>query len=231
MNSRANVKAFGERVAQLRLGKGLTQKEVLARMPGTYADENSYGRIEHGARKPSRDIAVAILARGLALQDAAEVDAALAILGYDGLTLSELQGFGLEGRPEARPTKAFERSVILERVSWSVLALALTLSAWIVIHFDRTQAGFTLTTCILYAGLYVISLFLETVYEGGAYRSLSLGVTLFSGSLLHLWSRLLQTLCWLSPAARKAFGSQWSFSLPLAWCSGCSFAVHCPIAP
>jgi len=124
------------------------------------------------------------LARGLALQDAAEVDSALAILGYEGLTLSELQGFGIEGQQKARPTRAFERSVILERVSWSVLTLALTLSAWIVIHFDGTQAGFTLTTCVLYAGLYVISLFLETVYEGGAYRSLSLGVTLFSGVLI-----------------------------------------------
>ena len=184
MNSRANVKAFGEVVARLRLAKGLTQKEVLARIPGIYADENGYGRIEHGARKPSRDAAVAILARGLALVDAAEINAALRILGYEGLTVSELQSCGLDGQPSSRHTKTFGRSVTYARVSWSVLALALTLSSWIVIHFDRGQAGFTLTTCVLYAGLYVISLFLETVYEGEAYRSLLLGVTLFSWVLI-----------------------------------------------
>ena len=58
--------------------------------------------------------------------------------------------------------------------------IALALSAWIVIHFDRAQAGFTLITCVLYAGLYVISLFLETVYAGRAHQFLSLGAMLFS---------------------------------------------------
>jgi transcriptional regulator with XRE-family HTH domain len=180
MNLRSNVKEFGERVARLRLAKGLTQKEVLARIPGTYADEKGYGRIEHGDRKPSRDIAVAILVRGLALADVEEVNAALAILHYEGLTNSELQSNGLEGQIHARPAKAFRPSVIHPRASWSVLAFALALSTGIVIRFDRAQTGFIITTCLLYAGLYVISMLLETAYERGISRSLFLGAMLFS---------------------------------------------------
>jgi transcriptional regulator with XRE-family HTH domain len=184
MNSRSNVKAFGERVAQLRLAKGLTQKEVLARIPGTYADEKGYGRIEHGDRKPSRDIAVAILARGLDLGDAEEVNAALAILGYEGLSIPELQSYGLEGQKQAGPKKGSRRPTMNARAACLVLFLAFALAFWIVIHFDRDQTEFTITTCVLYAGLYVISLFLETVYEGRIYQSLSRGAMLFSFILI-----------------------------------------------
>jgi len=179
MNSRANVKAFGERVAQLRLGKGLTQKEVLARIPGIYADENGYGRIEHGARKPSREIAVAILARGLDLGGVEEIDATLAILGYEGLSASELKSYRLEGQQLAGPKRGSRRPIINPRVAGLVLVIGLALSVWIVMKFDPDHAGFTLATCALYAGLYAISLFLETVYEGGMDRPLFLGAMLF----------------------------------------------------
>jgi transcriptional regulator with XRE-family HTH domain len=228
MNSRSNVKAFGERVAQLRLAKGLTQKEVLARIPGTYADEKGYGRIEHGDRKPSRDIAVAILARGLDLGDAEEVNAALAILGYEGLSIPELQSYGLEGQKQAGPEKGSRRPTMNARAACLVLFLAFALAFWIVIHFDRDQTEFTITTCVLYAGLYVISLFLETVYEGRIYQSLSRGAMLFSfiliTSVVALASdvALVQTAhpegLWVSLVIFFAAGLlQWSFvrrSLP-----------------
>ena len=159
-------KAFGKAIAAVRLAKGFRQKEIVARIPECYREESTYGRVEAGRRKPDRSDAIAIIARGLLVTEVARINGLIGLLGYEGLTQGDIEALGLVPNPvpvDPPPRPPFKAPLLNRILLWGSAGLLVT-GAYIAIAGARGNATFVLTTSMLYAGLYVISLFLESAY-------------------------------------------------------------------
>src|SRR5581483_6198084 len=86
---------LGPAISAARHARGWTQGEVVGRIPTYYRDERSYRRIESGERTPDRGTLVVVLARGLAIGDAVEINRILALAGYAPISADEMREFGL----------------------------------------------------------------------------------------------------------------------------------------
>jgi len=170
----ADPGSFGQAVAELRRSKGLTQKEVVARVSNYYSDESTYRRVEQGRRTPDRDAAIAILATGLMLRDVPAINCMIRLLGYNALTAEEIRRLGLNLPVEKSSTEVVTHQPTTDvwqrltgpsqaRITLGIVVLgSFVLTGWIA--SVAGDAAFLLAASSLYAGLYVVSLFLETAY-------------------------------------------------------------------
>jgi len=177
-------KTFGALLKALRKARGLQQKQVIDRIPYLYSTERSYRRIESGERTPDRKAVIEILVKALDETDAAQVDRFLESAGFEGLTESEQKAFGLT-REDVRPEHPQQTVVsdpgtpIVQVVAapskkqfpWFNLGVV-TGSLLLAVAVAATAAGlpmwFVVVTSILYAGLYAVSILLESAYQSGA---------------------------------------------------------------
>jgi transcriptional regulator with XRE-family HTH domain len=180
---------FGQRIGEIRRAKGLRQKHVVARISNFYGDESSYRRVENSKRTPDRDAAIAILVQGLSLREVGTIDSLLALLGYDGLTTEEVRG--IEGVPASKTIPAPVLGDLSFSDFWQRMAqpggprlagivlvlIAIAFTGFIAVYASKGQSWFTLVTGTMYAGLYVVSLCLESAYEP---RSSPIAAALFS---------------------------------------------------
>jgi len=164
--------AFGRAIAALREEKGLTQKEIVERVPTFYSDEGAYGRIERGTRRPQRGAAIAIVQSGLRFTSPREINQLIALAGYTALTNEELRNLRLE--PETEPVSVpVIRTAVRGRL-WQPLAnsdhfrIASSLSVGSAVLVGALLAWrlpepvMTLAACMLYAALYGVSILLES---------------------------------------------------------------------
>lgn len=165
---------------ETRLQKGLRQQDIVDRVSGFYGDVSSYRRTENGSRVPERDAAVAVLVHGLRIREIAKIDTLLALAEYEALSVTEIDDLGLTpGVPvsepispqivtpadnAARPKMSRELLLIIAGVCASTV-----LSAGIC---SKTECGMWLGLMLsgMYAGLYLVSLLLESAYEPQARR-------------------------------------------------------------
>lgn len=194
--------SFGSRIRKLREQKGLTQKEVAARISTYYADDSSYRRIENGARTPSRDAVIAIAVTGLEIGDREQVDSLLALTGHEGLTPSQAEALGIAGTAvpttspsEPGPAKANEArwSVTFQRHREALLsAIPVAVASWFLCSGAEGGPWYPFTAVLLYAFLYVVSLFLESVYVDRHRQFVSVATAIFAmvlfTSAVGLWA-------------------------------------------
>jgi transcriptional regulator with XRE-family HTH domain len=174
---------FGLALRQIRERKNIAQKELLARIPHRYSDPSSYRRIERGERCPDRQVIIEILTAGLDVTDGSTVDELLALAGYDGLSELESEQLGIRraalsitqtadgpGMAEmprtALATLPDERlspvaSLTLACVAGGCLILVTLLCWWAHVR----PVWFVIVTAAFYAGLYSVSILLETAYH------------------------------------------------------------------
>jgi len=165
--------AFGKAIAQLRKNQGLKQKEVVARVSDCYSEESAYRRIESGRRFPSRDAAIAILVRGVRLTDLDRINSLLALAGYNGLSADEASSLDLPEIEANLPTGGSQDRLgiwnrILARSESKPFGVALAFGSIILSVWIASRIGewwFPLVSSMMYAALYVLSLFLESAYE------------------------------------------------------------------
>src|SRR5260370_369849 len=150
---------LGSAIKRLREAKGITQEQVVDRVPDLYS-ERSLRRIENGERKhPTRDRLLRLLTKGLLERDPATIDAILQRAGYYGTSNEEMQTYGLvrpephvspaPPKPQQSPTHPLEsREAYLAQVTRA-----------------SQQSAFNLFTCSMYAALYVLSLLIEMAYD------------------------------------------------------------------
>lgn len=175
----ADLPSFGLSLRRLREARGIQQKEIVDRVANHYSSERAYRRVENGERRPDRDAVIDILLKGLRERDAERIDELLLLAGYEGLTESECTAFGVlrrstdetpEGTEDAvielprEESTASEASPKLPILLASAAAVAVVLSAIVVFRFDRPPPWFLLTTSVLYAALYGVSILLETAF-------------------------------------------------------------------
>lgn len=169
-----SASSLGHAIAKLRRSKGLKQKEVVARVGTRYSDVNAYGRVERGERLPDRDDLVAILIQGLSATSPAEIDSVLALGGYSGLTDTEVQSLKLPqaGSGSSIRKRQQHKLEFWQRLSGSLwrtgslsFAASVALSLLIATRWLENEILFIMFSCSAYAGLYVISLLLESSFQ------------------------------------------------------------------
>ena len=183
----ANLRAFGNAVRQLRKAKGLTQKEVVERIPRRYTDMSSLSRVERGGRQPSRDAVIDLLIKGLGETDVPRIDAVLKLGGYEGLSEIEIEKQGLTSQPE-RPSADTEFPLVehvpplsrrTQLVYGTLVLASIGAGAAAAFRAGAPPMWFVLVTSVLYAGLFAVSLFLETAYEDHPQRTAFIAVSTF----------------------------------------------------
>jgi tetrahydromethanopterin S-methyltransferase subunit B len=167
-------------VKETRLQKGLRQQDTVDRVSGFYGDVSSYRRIENGSRIPERDAAVAVLIHGLRIREVEKIDTLLALAEYEALSVTEVDDLGLTPSvagsgpilPQlVTPTDDADRP----KTSRGLLLIVAGVSASTVLSAgicSQTEYGVWLGLVLsaMYAGLYLVSLLLESAYEPQARR-------------------------------------------------------------
>lgn len=167
---------FGQAIKSIRDRCDWKQSEVADRISTYYSNERSYRRIENGERLPGREAALAILTNGLQLTSVPEINHLLSLAGYAGLTNDEVAARGLQPSEqmfaEAGATEETEQTAseikTADRTRLQLLGPAVALIVVVVSALMLAWVGLDLAAPILagllYAGLYVVSLLLETAY-------------------------------------------------------------------
>ena len=165
---------------ETRLQKGLRQQDIVDRVSGFYGDVSSYRRVENGSRIPERDAAVAVLVHGLRIREVEKIDTLLALVEYEALSVTEVDDLGLT--PSAAGSGPISPQVVppagnasRPKTSPEIILMvagvctSTVLSAGIC---SKTEYGMWLGLILsaLYAGLYLVSLLLESAYEPQARR-------------------------------------------------------------
>src|SRR5207253_6226822 len=122
------------------------------------------GRIERGERHPDRDTLIAILVQGLEILDTAEVNLVLQSEQFEAVSAEDVERLGLTNPqkppgPELKPVPRFP--------GWRVVGTLVgsLASAGLIALLIPKDAPFALLTSCLYAGLYVVSVYLESAFE------------------------------------------------------------------
>ena len=162
--------AFGREISRLRENKGWSQKEVAERIPTYYADANTYGRIERGKRRPDLDAAIAIVVEGLMIKEEAEVNRLLQLAGYDPLGKDQLASLGILAH-ESESSSTEQVRDLGTRVKPKkpgraiVIVSGAIVLATLIAQVLPAHVPFVLGTSLIYAALYVVSLYLETAFD------------------------------------------------------------------
>ena len=183
----SNSQAFGKRIAEIRRENGLKQKEVVGRIRSYYSDERSYRRIESGERVAGRDAAIAILTVGLQVSEPGIVNDALSLAGYAALTGAEVRKLKLTSAEEIEtaevvpgPSSDFRGSVKGLKFGFRTLGLlVVSVIVSVVVAAISQNAGFVLTTAVLYAALYAISVWMESAFDPRRPTVAAVGIPLF----------------------------------------------------
>lgn len=169
----ADPLAFGRLVSQIRKSHGLTQENVVSRVPGHYGEVRSYRRIEAGARTPARDAAIAILRHGLEVNSQAAINQGLSLLSYTPLAAEEAAALNLAHSDEAAPIVAAEDvstgaegwygrfSANRNAIAAAVIATSLVVGA-IMAFWLTADAPLVLGSGIMYGALCAVSVLLES---------------------------------------------------------------------
>lgn len=165
----ADPGAFGRTLAKLRRARGYSQQDVAGRISTYYSEAGTYGRVERGERYPEREKVVAILVHGILIREIAEINRVLQLAGYEALSADEIVTLGLKpadtGTSEETPPPVTQP--VNPRRDWppaGILLGSLALGGWIA-WLIPSYAPFVLVTSCLYAGLYVVSLYLESALD------------------------------------------------------------------
>jgi transcriptional regulator with XRE-family HTH domain len=197
-----DLESLGKRLRALRESRGITQDQVVERS-GVYSESSSLRKIERGEQRPKRAAIIALSAIGLEERDPNVIDELLASADYEALSDPEVARLGLT-RPPPTPQdrSATDETVRAVRAPISehqlhiwdmVIGVCATMSIWLA----ALQDWFVFVTCILYAGLFVVSVLLETAYESRGSETvraaMTAGAMTLAGSLGGLWmdSRLV----------------------------------------
>ena len=167
-----NRRAFGNAIRELRKSNGLLQKNLVDRVPNHYSDVGSISRVERGERIPSRDAAVDLLILGIELRNVETINAVLRLAGYEGLTLAEIAKHGLTQAPPPTDSVALPQIDTPDLGRRTTFLYTCAILGCVVVGAPIASRAtipiwFTLLTSALYAGLFAVSLFLETAF--GAY--------------------------------------------------------------
>jgi len=179
--------SFGRAIAQLRKNQGLTQKEVADRLSTYYSDDSAYRRIENGKRLAGRAAAIAILVQGLLVTDLEQINSCLALAGYNSLSADEAASRDLQKTEANYPSGStpenpglWNQTLARPRFKSFGIVLAfgsIVLSVWIASRIG--EWWFPLVSSMMYAALYVASLFLESAYEFDPARVLPAAIFAF----------------------------------------------------
>lgn len=152
----------------MREARGLLQKDMADRLPTYYSSEGNYARAEQGRRLPERDGAVAILRDGLRLMEIPKINEALALAGYDPLTPEEASLIQPASADRSLPPVVRSPSPVDRALATPSRYLAVTAAATLVGFAIAAASGLdlaiTMLCALLYAGLYAVSVCLETAY-------------------------------------------------------------------
>lgn len=181
--------ALGKSLADLRRAKGLHRKEVVERLSTYYSDVSSYGRVEQGSRFPERDTLLAIIVRGFEVKDLETINKVLLLGDYEGFTQADAKRYTLDvpqnssAMPLSRPQAIRVPDWISSRTAIGALGTSLAISCWIAFQVEN-HAAISLTIGLLYAGLYVVSLLLESAFLPDRVDLWAAGFLLFSFGLI-----------------------------------------------
>ena len=215
-----DLRSFGEELRNLRERRGISQKEVIARIPGRYSSEGAYGRVEQGTRRPDRATLVDILVKGLKETSRDIVDKFLHWAGYEALTDSESNALGVRGVADqnvdkvlATPADGLEGPVAPGRptiiIGAFVLLVLLIASVLVAIRVE-VPLLFVLLTSSLYGGLFVVSILLETAYTASSRKIVAVAAVVF------VFMLTTSVLALSLDAARLPSGRTGSFLMALA---------------
>ena len=171
-----DLERFGKALRELREGRGITQEQVIDRS-SVYKDARNLRKIEAGEHRPKRVDIVTLLMKGFGEKNSAKIDEFLSLAGYDSLTETEVLKLGLS--KQSLPAVATPPLAPRLAKMWHVL---ITVSGVASIGLAIRQDWMTALCCLLYAGLFAISVLLESAHE---YRGKdTLRATTLAGSLI-----------------------------------------------
>jgi hypothetical protein len=160
---------------------------VVDRVKSHYSDERAYRRIEKGDRVPDREALIAVLATGLSMDQTDQINAILALGGYEALTFGEIQALGLNSHVPTVPATAVPPPTLIAG-SWfgvnrglrPVVAAAMgSLGVAAAIAWTSGEPGYVLVTAVLYAILYAESVLLESVFDPSPASKWQVAATVF----------------------------------------------------
>lgn len=166
----SDLERLGKALRELRTTRGITQDEVIERITA-YSEASALGRVERGKQQPKRKNIVELVTKGLEERDPGKVDEFLILAGYEPLSDHEVSRLGLSRQDErpVRPNQQPEPTEVSAETARSPLA-----RAWIIliaacvaasIPLGWLQGWFVWLCCILYSGLYAVSVLLEAAHE------------------------------------------------------------------
>lgn len=206
----SDLEKCGATLRRLRTSRGITQKEVINRV-GSYSDESSYRKVERGVRKPERRTLIELAINGVLERRISVVDELLALAGYEGLSEAEIEEFSLKNEPQSSaqnhpdattslPSESSELftdsdDTDFDRSDWLILSSVILASIVAAVLLSSLSEPlpqwFVITTSILYASLYLVSVFLETAYQKRSAQVAYRGVVAFCLVLLTSISALV----------------------------------------
>ena len=189
-----DLEQFGRLLRELREGRGITQEDAVANSE-TYSEASGLRKIERGDQRPRRQVIITLLIKGLEEHDPAKIDELLLLAGYQPLSDSERSRLGLAKaaiKVVVKPRHEPVRPKLLR--CWELLSGLFMITALVA---GWRQDWFGMVACALYAGLYPISVFLETAYEFRGRETISAAVlsgsVILAGSLGALWMDRVRT--------------------------------------
>ncbi len=159
---------FGQALKEARKRRGISLKEAGARLKGLYSTAETYARIERGQRGAGdidRAKVIHILIKGLEMRNASEIDRMLALAKLESLSQDEMEQLGLAVAPSLPEPLSLPNAKLSSRRQlywlWLLVAIGTAVLTWVT----SDHALFVTVIGLLYASLFIISVFLESAFE------------------------------------------------------------------
>jgi transcriptional regulator with XRE-family HTH domain len=188
----SDLKEFGKALRAIRVSRNITQEQAVERSE-TYSEGSGLRKIERGEQCPRRKTIIDLLTLGLDEKDAATINELLILAGYAVLSDAECTRLGLEQTPApASPVRAVSRRDTAAYPGRRAASnLMIVVSVILAAALCWPQDWFHRVAALLYAGLFVTSVLLESAhgFQGEATTlrtavvagSITLAAALFGG--------------------------------------------------
>lgn len=223
-----DLQRFGQELRELRESLGLSQDQVVERSD-TYAQARGLRKIESGTIQPPREKVIRLVTAGMKVNRTSVVNRLLDLAGYGPLLDSEILAadlqvdeipiprVGVSTAPavqdiaiqsdEQKPPNGPQVGKFTGRLWPASIAVALPMA---VILMFVIRSTFIAITSALYAGMYAVSVLLESTYE---YRGRETVLAALS-SLAITWPAALAAL-WLDQFLAGQAGLWWALAVLL----------------